>query len=157
MFLGVLSHLTLDEIYSVEWAGGRWRFKKSFGTALKLWGDSRWANFSTYSKLVLVVMMILSEPMVMEQYGRPSPMEMAANGWQGLWTQQPDPNAPITAYPPGQFPPNGYPPNAAAQGYAYQPLPANSEVLDPYATQQVDRTIYDTARRLWRRVQGETK
>ena len=38
----------LDEIYAVEWAGGRWRFKSSFGTALKLWGDSAWGNFSTY-------------------------------------------------------------------------------------------------------------
>jgi hypothetical protein len=36
VFIGVLSHLMLDEIYSIEWAGGRWRFKKSFGTAIKL-------------------------------------------------------------------------------------------------------------------------
>jgi membrane-bound metal-dependent hydrolase YbcI (DUF457 family) len=138
MFLGVMSHLALDEIYSVEWTGGRWRFKKSFGTALKMWGDSRWDNFSTYSKLILVTMMILSEPMVMERYGRPSPLEMASNQWQGLWAQQQDPSAPTTGYLPGAVP----------QSYAYQPLPA-----DP----QVDRTIYDTARRLLRRIKGETK
>lgn len=142
MLLGVLSHLTLDEIYAVEWTGGRWRFKKSFGTALKLWGDSRWDNFSTYSKLVMVAMMILSEPMVMERYGRPSPLEMASNQWQGLWAQQQDPNSPTTGYAPGAIP----------QSYAYQPLP-----VDPYANPEVDRTIYDTARRLWRRMQGETK
>jgi membrane-bound metal-dependent hydrolase YbcI (DUF457 family) len=146
MFLGVMSHLTLDEIYAVEWSRGRWRFKKSFGTALKLWGDSMWANFSTYAKLVLVVMMIMSEPMVMERYGRPSPLEMASNQWQGLWQQQ-DPNAPTTGYLPGQPLPPNVDPIAAYQGFAG----------DPYANPQVDRTIYDTARRLWRKMQGETK
>ena len=74
MFLGVFSHLMLDEIYSVEWTGGRWRFKSSFGTALKLWGDSAWGNFSTYSKLAIVVVLILSEPMIMERYGQLSPI-----------------------------------------------------------------------------------
>lgn len=67
VLLGFLSHLVLDEIYAVQWKGGRWRFKKSFGTALKLWGDDRWANFSTYAKLFLVAMMILGEPTVMER------------------------------------------------------------------------------------------
>ncbi len=142
MLLGVLSHLMLDEVYALEWAGGRWRIKKSFGTALKLWGDSRWDNFSTYSKLILVGMMILSEPMVMERYGRPSPLEMASNQWQGLWAQQQDTNLPTTGFPPGAVP----------QSYAYQPLP-----VDPYTNPQADRTIYDTARRLWRRMHGETK
>jgi hypothetical protein len=65
--LGFMSHLTLDEIYSVEWKSGRWRLKKSFGTALKLWGEDPWANFSTYAKLVIVGMMILAQPSVFEQ------------------------------------------------------------------------------------------
>ena len=56
---GFMSHLLLDEIYAVEWKGGRWRFKKSFGTALKIWGDDAWANFSTYAILIIVAMMIL--------------------------------------------------------------------------------------------------
>jgi LexA-binding, inner membrane-associated putative hydrolase len=64
---GFMSHLVLDEIYAVEWKGGRWRFKKSFGTALKIWGDDGWANFSTYAKLAIVVMMILGEPTVVER------------------------------------------------------------------------------------------
>jgi hypothetical protein len=64
---GFMSHLILDEIYAVEWKGGRWRFKKSFGTALKVWGDDGWANFSTYAKLMIVVMMILGEPTVIER------------------------------------------------------------------------------------------
>jgi membrane-bound metal-dependent hydrolase YbcI (DUF457 family) len=74
VFIGSLSHLLLDEIFAVEWSGGRWRFKKSFGTALKLWGDSLWGNFSTYSKLALVAVLILSEPAIMERYGTLSPI-----------------------------------------------------------------------------------
>jgi hypothetical protein len=64
---GFMSHLLLDEIYAVEWKSGRWRLKKSFGTAIKLWGDDAWSNFSTYAKLAIVVMMILGEPSVMQQ------------------------------------------------------------------------------------------
>jgi hypothetical protein len=64
---GFMSHLVLDEIYAVEWKGGRWRLKKSFGTAIKFWGDDPWANFSTYAKLVIVAMLILAQPSVFEQ------------------------------------------------------------------------------------------
>jgi hypothetical protein len=64
---GFMSHLILDEIYAVEWKSGQWRFKKSFGTALKFWGDDGWANFSTYAKVVIVAMMILGEPTVLER------------------------------------------------------------------------------------------
>jgi hypothetical protein len=65
--VGFMSHLLLDEIYAVEFKGGRWRFKKSFGTALKFWGEDGWANFSTYAKLAIVAMMILGEPTVIER------------------------------------------------------------------------------------------
>ena len=64
---GFMSHLVLDEIYAVEWKGGRWRFKKSFGTAIKFWSDDAWSNFSTYAKLAIVAMLIVGEPSVMEQ------------------------------------------------------------------------------------------
>ncbi len=36
-FAGALSHLILDEIYSVDFDGAKIRIKRSFGTALKLW------------------------------------------------------------------------------------------------------------------------
>jgi hypothetical protein len=82
---GFLSHLLLDEIYAVEWKGGRWRFKKSFGTALKFWGDDAWANFSTYAKLAIVLMMILGEPTVVEQLESRHPQ--FANQYQRLQEQ----------------------------------------------------------------------
>ncbi len=53
--LGFLVHLVLDEIWSIDFRQGRIRLKKSFGTALKFWGDSLWANFTVYAKLALLV------------------------------------------------------------------------------------------------------
>ncbi len=60
--LGYLSHLVLDEIYSFEWRRGRLRLKHSFGTALKLFGQSRWANLSAYAKLAILTAVIFYEP-----------------------------------------------------------------------------------------------
>lgn len=67
VFAGFMSHLILDEIYSFEWKSGAWHIKRSFGTALKLWGKDTWANVSTYAKLVVVGGMIMSEPSVLAQ------------------------------------------------------------------------------------------
>jgi hypothetical protein len=71
--LGYLSHLVLDEIYSIEFASGRWRMKKSFGTSMKLWGDNHWANTAAYSKLALVGMTVLGEPSVMQHVAAYNP------------------------------------------------------------------------------------
>jgi hypothetical protein len=73
VMIGYLSHLVLDEIYSIEFASGRWRMKKSFGTAMKLWGDNHWANTAAYSKLALVGMTILGEPSVMQKISAYNP------------------------------------------------------------------------------------
>jgi len=61
--IGYLSHLALDEIYSLEWHGGRIRLKSSFGTALKLFGEGVWANVSAYAKLALLAAVIFYEPL----------------------------------------------------------------------------------------------
>jgi hypothetical protein len=60
--LGYLSHLVLDEIYSFQWRRGHLRLKQSFGTALKLFGQSRWANVSAYAKLAILSAAILYDP-----------------------------------------------------------------------------------------------
>ncbi len=59
--IGYLSHLVLDEIWSVEWAHGL-HLKKSFGTALKLFGEGMWSNVSCYAKLLILTAVILFEP-----------------------------------------------------------------------------------------------
>jgi membrane-bound metal-dependent hydrolase YbcI (DUF457 family) len=59
--LGYLTHLLLDEIYSIEWNHGL-RLKSSFGTALKLFGHGAWGNLTTYAKLAILSAAILFEP-----------------------------------------------------------------------------------------------
>jgi hypothetical protein len=59
---GFFSHLLLDEIWSIEWKRGRWQFKKSFGTAIKFWSQSTWANVSTYGKLAILTLVVIQEP-----------------------------------------------------------------------------------------------
>jgi len=61
--LGYLSHLVLDELYSIEWYRGRLRLKRSFGTALKMFSSRRvWPNVSTYAKLALLSYIVFYEP-----------------------------------------------------------------------------------------------
>jgi hypothetical protein len=59
--LGFLSHLLLDEIYSVQWDGTP-RLKRSFGTALKIYSHSWWGNLSTYAKLAILTLIVIVEP-----------------------------------------------------------------------------------------------
>lgn len=157
VFLGVFSHLMLDEIYSVEWAGGRWRFKKSFGTALKLWGDNPWANFSVYWKLALVVVMILSEPSVMERYGQLSPIVVNNQVLKERLIHDVMPHEHVDlADANGRLPPAfsiGFRPPATAVTTVPVTLP--TEGSQPTVDNaKHDRTIYDTARRIMKRFNG---
>jgi len=68
--LGFISHLLLDEIYSVNWAGKRIRVKKSFGTAMKWFSGSTYANVSTYAKLAFLILVAMGDASLMEYIGR---------------------------------------------------------------------------------------
>jgi membrane-bound metal-dependent hydrolase YbcI (DUF457 family) len=61
VLLGFLSHLLLDELNSIELRFPWPRLKKSFGTALKLYSRSLWANVSTYAKLALLTWVLLHD------------------------------------------------------------------------------------------------
>jgi membrane-bound metal-dependent hydrolase YbcI (DUF457 family) len=65
--LGALSHLVLDEVYSIDTSGFVPKLKKSFGSAVKFFGPDPKANFSTYAKLAVVALMIGTEPMVIDR------------------------------------------------------------------------------------------
>jgi membrane-bound metal-dependent hydrolase YbcI (DUF457 family) len=67
--LGFLSHLILDEIWSVSVRSGRLNIKKSSGTAMKFWGKDSWANFSTYAKLIVLAGLAVGDPMLMNHFG----------------------------------------------------------------------------------------
>ncbi|MEN6459585.1 MAG: metal-dependent hydrolase [Thermoguttaceae bacterium] len=69
--LGYVSHLLLDELYSVTWSGGRLRLKSSFGTAMKLVGRGWWSNASAYAKLAILTAAILFEPQGLQTPGQP--------------------------------------------------------------------------------------
>lgn len=61
VLVGFLSHLILDEIWSVKLKGGI-GLKSSSGTAMKLWGDDAWANLSCYGKMILLAVVVLNDP-----------------------------------------------------------------------------------------------
>lgn len=69
---GFMSHLILDEIWSIGVKRGQIALKKSFGTAIKLWGDSMWANFSCYGKLAALSYLVLHDPVWMYDGTPPS-------------------------------------------------------------------------------------
>lgn len=66
VMLGYLSHLVLDELWSIDLA--RLRTKRSFGTALKIYSRDLWGDLSTYAKLVALTYLAIQDPIWMEQF-----------------------------------------------------------------------------------------
>jgi hypothetical protein len=64
VLVGYLVHLSLDELYSIQWYRGRLRLKRSFGTAMKIWGTDWWANAAAFAKLAALIYMTLQDPNV---------------------------------------------------------------------------------------------
>jgi len=79
LFLGFMSHLVVDEIWSIDSAN--LRLKKSSGTAMKFWGKKPWANFSTYAKLILVGALVIGDPLIMDHFGLTDPRVRTARQW----------------------------------------------------------------------------
>ena len=81
--IGFVSHLILDEIYSVDWRGRKIRVKRSFGTALKWYAPGNtWANVTTYGKLALILLLVGSDNMLMEYIGQePLDINFSARDW----------------------------------------------------------------------------
>jgi len=66
--LGFLTHLLLDEFWSLGVRRGRLKIKKSFGSAIKLWTRrSLWANVSTYGKVIVLIALVICDPYLMQQ------------------------------------------------------------------------------------------
>lgn len=104
VILGYLSHLMLDEVYSVQTT--RLRVKRSFGTALKLF-DRRhlWPNLSAYAKLAILSYIVLYEPgwtadyrQEVAQWGNSKVVQNALkeNALGGLLTTESTPDAVAT-------------------------------------------------------------
>ena len=66
VLVGFMSHLLLDELWSIEWKFGRVRLKKSFGTAVKIWGRTAGANLITLGILVVCTAAAYGDNTIME-------------------------------------------------------------------------------------------
>ena len=66
VFAGYLSHLLLDEYYSIGRTRGAWRLKRSFGTAVKLHGGNVASNAAAYGSLILLGVLALKDMTVVE-------------------------------------------------------------------------------------------
>jgi hypothetical protein len=78
--IGCLSHLLLDELCSLPLFGGQLGFKKSYGTALKLYGRHGWANVAAYAALVLVTFAVHREASATALPAAP-PRKHVVNDW----------------------------------------------------------------------------
>ncbi len=58
--VGFMSHLILDEIWSIDFL--HLRLKSSFGTALKFWSDCHWATALAYLIMFATTLMVLHDP-----------------------------------------------------------------------------------------------
>jgi membrane-bound metal-dependent hydrolase YbcI (DUF457 family) len=87
VLVGFLSHLVLDEIWSVGFRRGHFYLKSSFGTALKLWGPNGWGNLSTYLKVVVLSFLVLHDPVWMYDGARPGEelYRLATEALQKVW------------------------------------------------------------------------
>jgi hypothetical protein len=88
---GFMSHLILDEIWSVGVKHGQIALKKSFGTAVKFWSDSRWANFSCYAKLAILSFFVFHDPVWMYDSTPPGEnLRLIAQRWFGRGSSDED-------------------------------------------------------------------
>jgi hypothetical protein len=69
IFIGFMSHILLDEIWSVEYRRGRYMFKHSFGTALKFWSQNRVANVFSYTFLAFMCFLAYQDEGLMKRFG----------------------------------------------------------------------------------------
>jgi len=58
--VGFLSHLILDEIWSVDFKHAK--LKSSFGTALKLWAPCKWSTLTAYATLCVGTLTTFNDP-----------------------------------------------------------------------------------------------
>ena len=67
--LGFFSHLLIDELWSLSLRSGKLNIKRSFGTAIKFFGDDRLANLGVYGTVAALAMLAVGDPMLMNRFG----------------------------------------------------------------------------------------
>jgi hypothetical protein len=87
VFIGFMSHLILDEIWSIDFKKGRYQFKSSFGTAVKFWGHERIPNLIAYSLMVITSVLVYNDEGMMQKFGyrRSDVPHTAIQVFNNLW------------------------------------------------------------------------
>jgi len=88
--LGFVSHLVLDEMWSVDYKRGNYQFKSSFGSALKFWGKERGPNFMAYTIMVFFAVLVYHDEGFMRRFGSGQPAGVphtAIQVWQQWWSE----------------------------------------------------------------------
>lgn len=75
--VGFFSHLLLDEVYSISLKGGVPRVKKSFGTAIKLWGKEFGPSAFTYVLLAFLTFITLENAGIIVSTAQAEPEDEA--------------------------------------------------------------------------------
>jgi hypothetical protein len=121
---GFLSHLLLDEIYSVQWDGSP-RLKRSFGTAMKFYGDKWWPNVSAYAKLGVLTLVVFKDPGLIEQLQNGQAeqvVEELRNELPAAWSDSvPSPGGPTEAEAGSLPKPVAPPPDAPSTAWPAAP------------------------------------
>lgn len=79
--VGFLSHLVLDELYSVQWDGSRLKLKRSSGTALKFFGSDFLPNgFALGLMMFLTYASLTSAGLLPDPYQDPAPEMLDITG-----------------------------------------------------------------------------
>jgi hypothetical protein len=87
--LGFISHLVLDEIWAIDFQRGRYRFKSSFGSALKLWGNDSVANFTVYTQVLVLAILVYNDHGFMQRFDYRHPdVPHTAQQWFHQWLDE---------------------------------------------------------------------
>ena len=86
--IGFMSHLILDEMWSVDFKRGRYYFKSSFGTAVKFWGKERIPNLVAYSIMMVFAVLVYNDEGFMKRFGyqQLSAPQTSIQVFKELWT-----------------------------------------------------------------------
>lgn len=76
--IGFLSHLILDELYSVQWSGLRLKLAKSAGSAFKLSSSRFVPNVFTYATLMFLTYLTLQDVGLIREPGSKAPPPTAS-------------------------------------------------------------------------------
>lgn len=66
VMLGFMSHLVLDEIWSIDFT--HFKLKSSFGTAIKFWSPCLWSTVATYVIGLVLTYGVLQDPIWMGRF-----------------------------------------------------------------------------------------